>query len=767
MALLKHTLALAVLGGAMLLILFTWRHRRRSAATAAEHGLVHIPKADQDLTRYYAASMALFLVLALASCWAATEYAAWAFNWPAVFGGCTWTAPAGGTPLPGAVPAAARWVCGPHLYEPFAIFVWIFKYERLTRPAQAAIFDRAHAIVGIGFVLALIAPMYFIFRRSQRIKNERNDLHGSAHWAAPKEVEATKLLPSPENRGGVVFGAWRDPSGRVHYLRHKGPEHMMVFAPTRSGKGVGIVIPTLVSWDESVLVLDIKGENWALTSGFRERVLKQRALKFDPTALDSARFNPLLEIRLDLNMVKDVQNICTLIVDPDGRGLEDHWAKTAFDLLVGVVIFVLVCEFPEGVEPDRSLATVLGILSDGGVFREVAETSAEARAQAAAEKAAKAGAQGAAPKKPAQAVAEGAKKVLEYIEQTALDAMRALDAAPAEGHAWRARRNAWLTVAAASRAWLNKPANEGGSVLSTALSFLSLYRDPIVADNTRVSDFSVESLMGGKNPDGQAVKEKTSLYLVVPPSDKDRLKPLLRIVVSQVVRRLTEGMDFDTGGGKSRFPHRLLLLIDEFPSLGKLEIFEEALAFIAGYGMKALLIVQDRVQLAKSYTKEESIFSNCHIRIAYAPNNPETADMLSKMCGQATVTHVQRQYSGNRMHIMLQNVNTNEQIVGRPLLTADECMRLPSDDEIVFVAGTAPIYCQKIKYYGDSAMAARTALGMAASTGRSPDAPPPPDGAVPGAALHSTLGEVLSALPANSPGGDDAAVTDTDGEEIE
>ena len=767
MALLKHPLALAILGGAILLILFAWRRRRRSTTTAAEHGLVHIPKADQDLTRYYAASMALFLVLALASCWAATEYAAWAFNWPAVFGGCTWTAPAGGTPLPGAVPAAARWVCGPHLYEPFAIFVWIFKYERLTRPAQAAIFDRAHAIVGIGFVLALIAPMYFIFRRSQRIKNERNDLHGSAHWAAPKEVEATKLLPSPENRGGVVFGAWRDPSGRVHYLRHKGPEHMMVFAPTRSGKGVGIVIPTLVSWDESVLVLDIKGENWALTSGFRERVLKQRALKFDPTALDSARFNPLLEIRLDLNMVKDVQNICTLIVDPDGRGLEDHWAKTAFDLLVGVVIFVLVCEFPEGVEPDRSLATVLGILSDGGVFREVAETSAEARAQAAAEKAAKAGAQGAAPKKPAQAVAEGAKKVLEYIEQTALDAMRALDAAPAEGHAWRARRNAWLTVAAASRAWLNKPANEGGSVLSTALSFLSLYRDPIVADNTRVSDFSVESLMGGKNPDGQAVKEKTSLYLVVPPSDKDRLKPLLRIVVSQVVRRLTEGMDFDTGGGKSRFPHRLLLLIDEFPSLGKLEIFEEALAFIAGYGMKALLIVQDRVQLAKSYTKEESIFSNCHIRIAYAPNNPETADMLSKMCGQATVTHVQRQYSGNRMHIMLQNVNTNEQIVGRPLLTADECMRLPSDDEIVFVAGTAPIYCQKIKYYGDSAMAARTALGMAASTGRSPDAPPPPDGAVPGAALHSTLGEVLSALPANSPGGDDAAVTDTDGEEIE
>jgi type IV secretion system protein VirD4 len=258
------------------------------------------------------------------------------------------------------------------------------------------------------------------------------------------------------------------------------------------------------------------------------------------------------------------------------------------------------------------------------------------------------------------------------------------------------------------QSWLNKPDNEAGSVLSTALSFLSLYRDPIVAENTRVSDFSLESLMGGKNPDGQAVAQKTSLYLVVPPSDKDRLKPLLRLVISQVVRRLTEGMDFEMGGmGKSRFPHKLLLLIDEFPSLGKLEIFQEALAFIAGYGLKALLIVQDLTQLNAAYGKDESIVSNCHIRVAYAPNKVETAKLLSEMAGQATVTHTQRQYSGNRLAVVLQNVNTNEQIVQRPLLTADECMRLPPEDELVFVAGFAPVYCQKIKYYQDPALAER------------------------------------------------------------
>ena len=176
MALLTDPLAWAALGAAILLVLFTWRRRGRSTANGREHGLVNIPKTEQDLTCYYAASMALFLVLALAACWAATEYAAWVFNWPPVFRGCT---------SPG--------------------------------PAQAAIFDRAQFIVGAGIVFVLLAPALFIFRRSQRIKSARNDLHGSAHWAVEKEVEATQLLPSEANRGGVVFGTCitcvsRDPS---------------------------------------------------------------------------------------------------------------------------------------------------------------------------------------------------------------------------------------------------------------------------------------------------------------------------------------------------------------------------------------------------------------------------------------------------------------------------------------------------------------------------------------------------------------------------
>jgi type IV secretion system protein VirD4 len=163
----------------------------------------------------------------------------------------------------------------------------------------------------------------------------------------------------------------------------------------------------------------------------------------------------------------------------------------------------------------------------------------------------------------------------------------------------------------------------------------------------------------------------------------------------------------------------MLLLIDEFPALGKLEIFEEALAFIAGYGLKALLITQDLSQLTKAYSKDESIMSNCHIRIAFAPNKIETAELLSKMSGASTVAHTQRNFSGSRLSVVLNNVSTNEQLSQRPLLTPDETMRLPPTDELVFVAGHAPIYCQKIIYYKDPALVKRQMLGAAKLIGNS------------------------------------------------
>jgi type IV secretion system protein VirD4 len=647
-------------------------------ASQQRQQLYVIPRAQGDITRFVWVAFLIFGVVTALTFVLVTQYTAWQFRFH----------PTLGTP--------ATMLGQTRIYWPWDILIWIFRYFRPdSSPDVLSVIKTAQLMLAFGAMTAIVFPVAYVFRRTRKLKDERNDLHGSAHWAVAEEIEAAGILPTPENMGGVMLGAVDIPvrndgfnpfgtKAKTVYLRHRGPEHILVFAPTRSGKGVGIVVPTLLCWSESVLVHDIKGENWALTSGFREKVLKQRCLRFSPSETDSARFNPLSEIRLDDNLVKDVQNVSTMIVDPDGKGLQDHWAKTGFDLMTGVIIFVLVSDELE--DAQRNLSTVQAILSDGGPVRELAERLAADKDTEADEKA---------------KIAEGFRAVMEYIRDTGYEKISA-------GLCTDVELVAWKTASQAAQSFLNKASNEASGVLSTALSFLSLYRDPIVAANTSASDFTIESLM----------QRRTSLYLVVPPSDKDRLKPLLRLIINQVVRRLTEKMEFDeTGASKSRFPHKMLLLIDEFPALGKLEIFEEALAFIAGYGLKALLITQDLSQLTKAYSKDESILSNCHIRIAFAPNKIETAELLSKMSGASTVAHIQRNFSGSRLSVMLNNVSTNEQLSQRPLLTPDETMRLPPADELVFVAGHAPIYCQKIIYYKDATLVKRQRLGAAKRIG--------------------------------------------------
>src|SRR5260370_31076129 len=171
---------------------------------------------------------------------------------------------------------------------------------------------------------------------------------GSARWAAPAEIRAAGLAATD----GVVLGRFEE-----NYLRHDGPEHVLCFAPTRSGKGVGLVVPTLLAWPGSCIVHDIKGENFGLTAGWRARF--SRVLLFDPTNMESSAYNPLLEVRRGNAEVRDVQNIADILVDPEGA-LErrNHWEKTSHSLLVGAILHVLYAE------KDKTLAGVANFLSD-------------------------------------------------------------------------------------------------------------------------------------------------------------------------------------------------------------------------------------------------------------------------------------------------------------------------------------------------------------------------------------------------------------------
>jgi type IV secretion system protein VirD4 len=454
--------------------------------------------------------------------------------------------------------------------------------------------------------------------------------YGSARWATKSEVRAAGLL-DPD---GVVLGRFSR-----EYLRHHGPEHVLCFAPTRSGKGVGLVIPTLLTWPGSAIVHDIKGENWELTAGWRARF--GSVLLFDPTNPGSAPYNPLLEVRRGDSEVRDVQNVADILVDPEGA-LErrNHWEKTSHSLLVGAILHVLYAE------ADKTLAGVANFLSD--------------------------------PRRP--------------IEAT-LHAMMATLHLGDRPHP---------VVASAARELLNKSENERSGVLSTAMSFLGLYRDPVVAKVTSRCDWRISDLVERERP--------ATLYLVVPPSDISRTKPLVRLVLNQIGRRLTEQLH-----ARER-RHRILLMLDEFPALGRLDFFESALAFMAGYGLKSFLIAQSLNQIEKAYGPNNAILDNCHVRVAFATNDERTARRVSDALGMATELRAMKNYAGHRLSPWLGHLMVSRQETARPLLTAGEVMQLPPSDEIVLVSGTPPIRAHKARYYEDTRLKSRVLRPPALTT---------------------------------------------------
>jgi type IV secretion system protein VirD4 len=252
-------------------------------------------------------------------------------------------------------------------------------------------------------------------------------------------------------------------------------------------------------------------------------------------------------------------------------------------------------------------------------------------------------------------------------------------------------------VAQAARELLNKSENERSGVLSTAMSFLGLYRDSTIAKVTCACDWRIADLMDAEHP--------VSLYLVVPPSDISRTKPLVRLILNQIGRRLTE--ELETSSKPKR--HKLLMMLDEFPALGRLDFFESALAFMAGYGIRTYLIAQSLNQIEKAYGANNSILDNCHVRIAFAANDDRTAKRISDSLGTATELRAQKNYAGHRLAPWLAHVMVSRQETARPLLTPGEVMQLPADEAIVLIAGAPPIRANKLKYFEDANFTARCA----------------------------------------------------------
>ena len=501
---------------------------------------------------------------------------------------------------------------GAHIiYPPWAIFTWARDFGDNIPKAL----NEGYAFIGGAFILATL--MLLGARRLRRNIPVREI--GKDRWATKRDMKRAGLLTGQ----GTVLGHAFD-----RYLTYDGPEHQLVSGASRSGKGVGHVIPTLLNWNGSVLAYDVKNELWDITAGMRSR--RGYCMFFNPTRADSARFNPLFEIRKGDNEVRDAQNIVEMLVNPTGaKHTMDIWDQQASQFLVALILHVLYAE------PDqfKNLATVRARLLD--------------------------------------------------FKRTAV----AMITTPHRFNPQTGAPEVHPEVALVANELRRQPAKFQSSVTGTAASYLTLWADDIIARNTATSDFRLADLVCADRP--------MTLYIQPPPSDSPRLRPLVRLMINQTCRALMEFLDRDSSGRPKN--HRLLLSLDEFPTLGRLDFFTMNLRQMAGYGIKAHLIVQSFNDIIEQYGINNTILDNCHILSTFAAADTVTCQRISQMVG--TVTEYRESYSEPGRNIGVRNISHSEHV--RPLLSPGDIRELSVDDQFMFVTGYKPMRVKKVRYYSD------------------------------------------------------------------
>lgn len=446
---------------------------------------------------------------------------------------------------------------------------------------------------------------------------DKEKVHGDAKWASENDIARAKMRA----KKGLLLGT----TGRSNYLIADDFQHVLLFAPTGSGKGVGFVIPNLLFWEESVICHDIKMENYELTSGFRNKKFKQECYVWNPADPDglSHCYNPLDWVsEKPGQMVDDVQKICNLVL-PE----QEFWQNEARSLMLGVILYL--CAVPEKV---TSFGEVVRTMRSDDVVYNLAV-------------------------------------VLDTI-------------------GGKIHPVSYMNIAA----FLQKADKERSGVVSTLNSSLELWANPLIDTTTASSDFDLQTVK----------KRKQTIYVGVTPDNLQRLEPLLKVFYQQATDFLTRAMP------KKDEPYGVMFLLDEFPSLGEMPQFQIGIAYFRGYRVKLFLIVQDTQQLKGIYEEAgmNSFLSNSYYRVTFSANNIETANMISQLVGNKTVT----QTSHNKPRFIDFNpasrtMNMSE--TQRALLLPQEVIQLPRDEQIILVESFPPIKCKKIFYFKDKFFTSR------------------------------------------------------------
>lgn len=479
---------------------------------------------------------------------------------------------------------------------------------------------------GIGLLILLPAGLVAAAR-------PRRALHGDARFASPSEIDRAGLTDS-DGQPSILIGRHR---GR--FLSLPGQLSVMLSAPTRSGKGVGVVIPNLLNWPDSVVVLDIKGENYDITAGYRA-THGQAVYAFSPFDEDarSHRWNPLTAVRSSpLHRVGDLLTIGQVFFPNDGGGTssEAFFNDQARNLFLGLGLVLL--ETP-------SLPRTIGEM--------LRQSSGKGRSL----------------KDHLSGLITQRREEGNPLSDECVDALLRL---------------------------LSNSENTLSSVVATFNAPLTIFADAVVDAATSADDFKLEDVR----------RRRMSVYVRIPPNRLANARPLLNLFFSQLVSLNTQALPEQD----PTLRVQCLLVNDEFTAMGRVGVITNAAAFLAGYNLRLLTVVQAMSQLDAVYgDKEARTFATNHgLQILYAPREQRDADEYSAMLGhfteRATSRGRSRSFSGHGHS----TISRNESEQRRALLLPQEFKELGSERLVVIFENCKPILGEKIRYYRDKAFTSR------------------------------------------------------------
>lgn len=553
-------------------------------------------------------------------------------------------------------------------YNPGLIFLIVMSHGLTDNLIQSVILQSLFPFL----VSAGIAVMFFfIFSAIRGYGLNKNDnLYGTSRWGTEKDIKKFGL----SEKRGIVLAEFQkadvrakvNPKNTSIQLSLKklapliciaGNTNVLMIAPTRSGKGVGSVIPTALNFPWSIIFFDPKGELFNITSGFRSKF--SIVLKFAPKNPDgnTVCFNPLEEVHFDNRIVSDVDLVIQNLFE-EAKGGENSnsqfFNENAKDMIKTTILHILTADNPE----------YTGKKNLPGVF-EIMSLAAKPNKEDAEED------------EEQQKSNPGDKLFGEMFETR---------------HLLQGQEAPWLQtlIEAGAGRMLQMNPKVRSDVFSTVFSKLQLFSDPLIAHATGHSDFKLDDFVTSDAP--------ISLYMVVPFAHVDVIAPVFKLLINFMLRRFSDG---ETSYGEIKLKNRLLFMLDEFPVLGNFPFLVKTMGILAGYGINFFLICQGLNQLVDIYGQNHPFLDHCKTLCIYAPGKIEDAKAFTETIGKESVTKESISTSGSRYAVALNNLNASSQEVARDLMNPDELMHLPPSEALIINQGMVAYIAKKVVYYDD------------------------------------------------------------------